>query len=42
VTLYYITKYEIRHGLRDAETGEVTRPSVPRSDPQSSPPRTTR
>lgn len=42
VTLGYITKYEYRHGLRDPNTGLPTTPSAPDSDPQSSPPRTTR
>ncbi len=41
VTLYYITKYEMRHGLRDPDTGELTIPSTPAPNPESSPPRTT-
>jgi putative Mg2+ transporter-C (MgtC) family protein len=40
--LYYISKYEYRHGLRDPDTGEPTLPSASTSDSGSSRSRTTR
>lgn len=33
VTLYFITKYELRHGLRDPVTGEPTVPPPPADSP---------
>jgi putative Mg2+ transporter-C (MgtC) family protein len=42
LTLYYITRYEWRHGLRDPITGEAPLSSQPDSDTPSSLPRTPR